>query len=775
MKKSILYIILAAAVFAGCEKVNTNIGEDNGGENIPPADERTSTITWTPEQPDADQPLTVTFKAGTASKLYGYTGEVYAHLGVIDDGGVWRHVPAEWNENLPKCRFTPAGEKNTWSITLEPSVREFFSSGTMPLTHIGIVVRSADGQKKGIEEDSFIPVKDNRYKGFEPSEPENSPRPAGTEYGINITGGSTVTFVLHDCDTEGRHHDYAYIIGDFNNWTLSNDDKSRMFRDDASGSWWITVSGLDPAKEYRYQYHVGDFDGMSIRMGDAFSTKILDPDNDKYISSSVYDEEMTYPEKGVGIVSVLKPGGDTYNWEVQQFTAPEDLMIYELHLRDFSTTKDIKGALARLDYLKELGINAIELMPIQEFDGNDSWGYNPCFYFAMDKAYGTPAMYKKFIDECHKRGMAVIADVVYNHNTGNSPLAKIYWDPKNNRTSENNPYFNVTAPHPFSVFHDFNHQNSFVRELVKRSTAYLMEEFRIDGFRFDLTKGFTQRKCNENTASDHDAERIAVLKDYCASIKSVRKDAIVILEHFCTLSEEKELAEAGMLLWRNGNEAYCQTAMGWPEKSSFSSMYTATSSMPFGSYVSFMESHDEERTCYKQTTYGNGPIKTNLGMRMQRAALNAAFCFTIPGPKMIWQFGELGYDISIEYNGRTGAKPLHWDYYDIPERKALHDTYSKLLQFRKDNPDFFREDASFSWKVNTSDWATGRYITCTSGSRTFVLVGNFDDSDHSLWIDMPSGGRWTNYFNTDESLVLADDLRMLTTVQKGCFKMFINF
>lgn len=83
-------------------------------------------------------------------------------------------------------------------------------------------------------------------------------------------------------------------------------------------------------------------------------------------------------------------------------------MIYELLLRDFTETGDLNGAYQKLDYLEKLGVTAIELMPVQEFDGNDSWGYNPCFYFALDKAYGTPEMYKKFIDACHARGIAVL-------------------------------------------------------------------------------------------------------------------------------------------------------------------------------------------------------------------------------------------------------------------------------------------------------------------------------------------------------------------------------
>lgn len=86
--------------------------------------------------------------------------------------------------------------------------------------------------------------------------------------------------------------------------------------------------------------------------------------------------------------------------------------------RDFTTEKSVQAAIGKLDYLKELGVNAVEVMPIMEFDGNDSWGYNPNFYFATDKAYGTKTDYQQFVDECHKRGMAVILDIVFNHTWG---------------------------------------------------------------------------------------------------------------------------------------------------------------------------------------------------------------------------------------------------------------------------------------------------------------------------------------------------------------------
>ncbi|HRS41676.1 MAG TPA: alpha-amylase family glycosyl hydrolase, partial [Dysgonamonadaceae bacterium] len=501
--------------------------------------------------------------------------------------------------------------------------------------------------------------------------------------------------------------------------------------------------------------------------------------NDPYIPSSTYSDNKTYPSAGAsGIVSVFKIQPDNYSWQVPDFTPPavDHLVIYEMLLRDFTTSSDINGALQNLNYLKSMGVTAIELMPVQEFDGNDSWGYNPCFYFAMDKAYGTDRMYKQFIDECHKRGMAVILDVVYNHATGNNPFAKMWWDSVNNRPAANNPYFNVTAPHPYSVFNDFNHDSPLVRKFVKRNLQFLLEEYKVDGFRFDLSKGFTQKSSTEATAANYDASRIAILKDYNTAIKAVKPDAFVILEHFADDREETELSNHGMMVWRNVNWQYCQSAMGWPEQSDFSGTYYGTSSRPVNSLVSYMESHDEERAGYKQTQWGKGILKTDLGARMSQLETNAAFFFTVPGPKMVWQFGEMGYDVSIDYNGRTGKKPVKWDYLDVPERKKLQDTYTKLIEFRNDNPELFNSTATMSWKVSESDWKNGRFLTLSSfgNAKQVVVIGNFTNEAITTSTTFPKTGTWYNYMNPSESLDVSSTT-MDITLPANSFKMYTSF
>ena len=719
----LLFIIIIATACSSDPEVTPKPPKPPTPE--PPQTEIKEGFNISPEKPDADEELTITFKAAKSSPLHGYSGDVYAHTGVVSEG-VWMFVPAEWNQNIAKCKMTKV-EDNVWSIKYAPTVRQWFGSGETAINKIGIVVRSADREKQ--TEDYFVTVTDSKYKAFEPGAIINAAQPAGVKHGINIIDNSTVTLVLYDKDKYGAPKDFAHVVGDFNDWTLSNTDKSQMNRDESEGTWWITITGLNSTKEYAFQYYVGTKGGETIRLADAYSRKILDPDNDKYISDATYPDNKVYPEGGIGIVSVFKTVEDSYPWQVPNFEAPDvsNMVIYEMLLRDFTSSGDLNGAMQKLDYLESLGVNAIELMPVQEFDGNDSWGYNPAFFFAMDKAYGTDRMYKEFIDACHQRGIAVILDVVYNHATGANPFAKLYWDSSKNKTASRNPWFNVDAPHPYSVFHDFNHESPLVREFVKRNLTFLLEEYNIDGFRFDLTKGFTQKSSSESTASNYDASRIAILKDYNATIKAVKPETYVILEHFCDNQEETELSNNGMMVWRNMNHAFKQSAMGKSASSDLSGLYYGTS-RPINSLVSYMESHDEERAAYMQIKEGIGVLRTDLNARMSQLATNAAFFFTVPGPKMIWQFGELGYDFSInsDINGninnanRTSKKPIKWDYYDVAERKQLHDAYARLIELRNDHPEMFTPTATMDLKVSTNFWNNGRFLTLTG--RVFNLM-----------------------------------------------------
>lgn len=687
--------------------------------------EPSSGLTLEPSLPDADKPCTIIFKPGSGNPLYNHTGELYGHLGVVIEGE-WAYVPCEWATTGEKTHFKKVGD-NHWELKLEPSIREYFGSGETPVNMIAVIVRNAAGTIKNHPADQFNTVTDNRYapESFTPDPVVKEAMPAGIKYGMNFHSDNSVTFALYDRDKDGNCHDYCYITGDWNNWERVSE--GAMKRDDKSGCWWTTLSGFDPDKEYRFQYRLGN-GSSDLRLSDPYTEIVYDQWNDQYIPWA-----PLFPEKARGLVSAFKINRTSYEWAVPKYTVEDrnDLIIYELLLRDFTEKGNLEGALEHLDYLVELGVNAIELMPVQEFDGNDSWGYNPNHWFALDKAYGRRDEYKHFIDECHKRGMAVILDVVYNHATGNHTWAKMWWDKAANSTAANNPWFNKVPTHPFNVFHDINHENTMVRETIKQSLAYLLTEYKFDGFRFDMSKGFTQTMTDPDVGKwgKYDQSRVDILTDYSEYIRSVNPDAVIIFEHLSDWDEEKTLAEKGIQLWRNINGEYRKAMAG--NAGSFTNLFSTS---PFGAFVGYMESHDEERLCA-----GIGKTGEALKKAMDRAALCAAFFLTVPGPKMIWQFGEIGYDYSINYNERTGRKPVVTEsYLKEPQRKALYDTYAALIKFRRDNPRFFDKDAKFSWTPG----AAVKSINCSVDGKSFHIVGNFGKTDVSYTIPE---GNWKDW------------------------------
>lgn len=569
-----------------------------------------------------------------------------------------------------------------------------------------------------------------------PSPVVNEARPAGAKNGINYNSNTSVTLVLH-----APNKSNVFLIGEFNDWAKLN---AYQLKKDGE-YWWITLNNLTPGKLYAYQYLVDN----TIKVSDPYTEVVLDPWNDPWINehNTRFPNLKQYPMgKTDGLVATFQTAKTPYNWEIPNFTMPplENMVIYEVLLRDFTTQKSIEAAIDKLDYLKTLGVTAVELMPIHEFDGNESWGYNPNHFFAPDKAYGTPEMYKRFVDECHKRGMAVIIDVVFNHATGINPMAALYWNASTSKTASDNPWFNVNPPHPYSVFHDFNHEYQGTRDYFKRVLQYWIQEYNIDGYRLDLTKGFTQRSSSESTASNYDQSRIDILTDYYNAAKTSKNNVMFILEHFCAHEEELELANRGMYVWRKVNNAFSQSAMGFQSDSDFGGM----NSLP-RRWVGYAESHDEERNFFKAKTYGSGIVKTDSVYRLtHRVPLNIAFTTLIPGPKMLWQFQEIGFDYSIDaFGGRTSNKPPVWNWLSLAHRKAAYDTSSKIINLRRMFPNAFTQ-GNFSLNIGAGDWDNGRRIGLTHSDLNLVVLGNFKpDVAITAYPNFSKTGLWYNVLN----------------------------
>jgi 1,4-alpha-glucan branching enzyme len=591
--------------------------------------------------------------------------------------------------------------------------------------------------------------------------------PAGTVDGINYypDDPTKVTFVL-----VAPYKDNVFVIGDFyqNKWEIQPEYQMRRSVD--GKRWWITITGLTAQKEYLMQYLV---DGK-IRICDPYSEKILSPyDDQEIIQNNIYPNLQPYPKDYTSeMVTCFQTNKPKYQWQVTNFQKPnkENLVIYELLLRDFIKEHTYTKLIDTLNYLKSLGINAIELLPVTEFEGNRSWGYNPVLYFALDKYYGTENDFKKFIDECHKNGIAVIIDMVYNHNFGQSPLVRLYNEGGYGKPTSLNLWFNVEPKHPFNVGYDFNHESEFTKYLIDRANKYWLTEYKVDGIRFDLSKGFTQNYTTDVGAwSAKDDSRIALLERMYNEVRKYDQDAYLILEHLAANDEEIILANHGFMLWGNMNYSYNEASMGWLNNSDFSNVLASNRGWTVNNLVSYMESHDEERLMYKNLQYGNAADNYNikqLSTALERQKLVGAFFFLLPGPKMLWQFGELGYDYSIDYNGRTGDKPIRWDYFLNPDRKKLYYTYSELIKMKTQNQ-LFQNISNITYNFQG---AIKSYKLSFNDNNKIYVVGNFDVTNRDAFINFETTGKYYNIFEQD-SLNITNNNYQITLIP-GEFKVF---
>jgi glycosidase len=531
-----------------------------------------------------------------------------------------------------------------------------------------------------------------------------------------------------------------------------------MYKTTNDNYYWITLHGLTPQVEYTFQYLVDN----TIFIADPYSEKVLDPWNDKYIPVATYPGLKPYPtdpavSSANGYMSVFKTCETPYQWKVNNFLRPDkrNLVAYELLIRDFGDARNYQMLIDTISYFKRLGINAIELMPVNEFSGNESWGYNPTFYCALDKAYGTKDKLKEFIDLCHQNGIAIILDVVYNHlDAFNAPQGKLYWDAAAGKPAVGNPWLNQTAPHPFSVFEDLNHSKAATKYWVNRALEYWIKEYRIDGYRLDLAKGFTQTQSTEATVDNIDYGRIGYLSGYYNYAISVDPGVYMILEFLGNQRpEEQQYANKGFLLWEKCTTLYNQATMGYASNSDFSKVMYNSSQTAFTipAAMGYMESHDEERLMYNNLQYGNNSggynVKT-LATALDRQAAAAAVFFTTPGPKMIWQFGERGYDLSILFGGsNVSNKPPHWEYMQDANRLKLYDVYSKLINLRTSNANLFNStNFNYDFYDNIGLFKRNQITDDAASGLKINVVANFDVIAQTRGnVGFQTTGDWYNY------------------------------
>ncbi|WP_282030472.1 alpha-amylase family glycosyl hydrolase [Winogradskyella eximia] len=576
--------------------------------------------------------------------------------------------------------------------------------------------------------------------------------------------------------------DFIQVAGSWNNYSPTNSDV--MKRDPSTGKYWLEISGLTSGAIETYQYWVFDTNPIAnspslVKTADPYSPLVLSPFDDPYIPASTYPNMPTYPAGQEREVTVLQTDQTPYNWQVANFTKPneEDLIIYEVLIRDFDAERNFQNIIDRIDYFKTLNINAIELMPIMEYEGNESWGYNTAFHMAIDKFYGTQEKFKTLVDICHQNGIAVILDIAFNHAFGRNPMVRMWMDDPDGDgwggPSTDNPYFNVFPTHSYSVGNDFDHSSTYTRDYVKQVVGYWIDEYKIDGFRWDLTKGFTQN-CgngtydgNEGCTGNYQQDRVDVLKEYADHSWSIDPDHYVIFEHLGSDNEEKEWANyrldegKGVMMWGIMNSPYGELTMAQSGDKNISRMgHTAHSGFIGPRVVGYAESHDEERLMYKNVAFGNTSNGSHnvqdLNTALSRMSALGAVTVMVPGPKMIWHFGELGMENSIftcpdgSYDNdgcKLSTKPQpQWaeNWLTDALRSQIYEDWSKLHKLKIKEPVFEGDYAITSGNLTPRIDVFDNSIP-SSELKNVIILANFDVVSQNINTNFPSGVTTTWY------------------------------
>ena len=633
--------------------------------------------------------------------------------------------------------------------------------------------------------------------------------PTTYQDGITYLSNTEAVLVLY---ATGK--DFVYLAGSFNNWQPTS--AYAMKKDPTrNNKFWITLTGLTPGQIETYQYWVADKTPLAnspalVKTADPYSTLVLSPFDDPYIPAASYPNMPTYPAGQEREVTVLQTGQTPYNWQVTNFNKPkkEDLIVYKVLVRDFDVDRNYQDLIDRIDYFKNLNINAIELMPVMEFEGNESWGYNTAFHMALDKFYGTENKLKELIDVCHQNGIAVIFDVALNHAFGRSPMVRMWMnDPDSDGwgdPSTENPYFNTVARHSYSVGSDYNHSNPRTKDYVKRVIKHWIEEFKIDGFRWDLTKGFTQN-CTANDqgcTNSYQADRVAILKEYADYSWLLDPDHYVIFEHLGSENEEKEWANyrysegKGVMMWGKMTDPYNQLTMGFDSNNNINGIgHKSRPSFLGARIIGYPESHDEERLMYKNLQFGNSTNSShdvkNLNIALSRMSALGAVSLTVPGPKMIWHFGDLGMQNSIftcnngtvnEPGGTDGdckldTKPQpQWseNWLANSNRNKIYNDWSRI-NYLKINEAVFEGDYTINSGNLTPTILIKDDALPSTQLKDVVILANFDVNSQNITPNFPYTGDWYDLMDaTGSTFINVTSVTNPITVAAGQFKMYGN-
>ncbi len=533
-----------------------------------------------------------------------------------------------------------------------------------------------------------------------------------------------------------------------------------MWQDD-DGVWEISRTGLDIGKYYSFNVDGprGPGEGFNpfAQVGDPYALAVPHARNNPMI----IDPDAT---------NQWFAGWTDDDWEIPPH---EDLIIYETHVRHFTMhpssgvapklrgkfagVTDTLGRGTGLDHLKALGVNAIQFMPIQEYDNNEddhSWGYATTYFFAPEASFGLEPLtgsqyyeFKTLVNELHNQGFAVLIDVVYNH--AGWPNVFEWIDRKY--------YFRLNDDYTYSNYSgvgtDFRSESPMMRRLIIDNVLFWMKEFHIDGFRFDLAELI-------------DMETLMQLRD---EARAVNPDVILISEPWSFRGEHKsQLRGTTWAAWNNDfREAAKGFAWGhhnrdWLAQAIFGSLQTWTET-PIQA-VQYVESHDDMALADELSSAPGRDGRALLPEDIQRNKLAATTTLTALGIVMIAEGQEYlrsKHGISNTYDRGDEINSLNWNDRDRPGAREAMQYYKDLIALRNSDPGrAFRvaerpEMDYYQWIKPSQEQRALGYIVNAPRQRPgngFVVLLNAADRDTTFEVPFPAG-TWQQIGDGDQILL----------------------
>ncbi len=544
--------------------------------------------------------------------------------------------------------------------------------------------------------------------------------------------------VLHDKGCRfsvwAPHADDVFVTGSFNNW----DKQANPMIPGKNGVWKADIEGVKDGDEYRYRIINGDKELYRI---DPYARKVTD-------------------SRGNGVIRPLQLCSDMKPFEPPPMN---ELIIYEIHIGTFGKTEDqsgpgtLEGAARHLPYLRDLGINAVEIMPLAEFAGSYSWGYNPAHIFAVESEYGRLYQFRKFVEEAHRLGIAVILDVVYNH-FGPDDLDLWQFD----GWSENNMggiyfYNDWRAETPWGHTRpDYGREQ--VRRFIRDNALMWLCEYNIDGLRWDMTSYIRNVHGHDGDPGGDLPDGWSLMQQVTGEIKDFRPTAINIaedLQNNAVLTKMPEDGGAGFDTQWNARFVHNVRKNLLARHDHYRNMDEIRDAILHRYYLNaferviYTESHDEVANGKARVPEEVDPGSASSWAAKKKSLLGAALVFTTPGIPMIFQGQEF-----LEDDWFHDQDPVDWS--KLETFHGIYLFYRDIIALRRNKHGNTlgltgQEVDVFHMSHELKMIAWHRWSQGGPGDST-VVIANFSGNErHDYEIVMPSPGKWIVRLNSDSN------------------------